>query len=193
MKSVLKDAVTAPSPGDGMRAAELRAAFDRAFAEPVRVDQDDRRVAVLALRAGADACVVRLSEVRGLQARPTITPLPTPVSDLLGLAWVRGALVPVYSLAALQGQPVPREMPAWMILVEGEDPVGLGFEELLAYVKLDRSEIAVPPVTKDGVAGAPDVSPAARVGDALRPLIDVPTLVAGLRRRAFAARAQKQE
>lgn len=174
---------------ESKRAAELRREFDRAFAEPPRPDGGNEREDLLALRAGADACVVRLSEIRGLLARPTIVSLPGPLPELLGLAGLRGALVPVYSLAALQGQATPRDAPGWMILVEADGLVGLAFEELLEYVRLERAEIAALPRTMPG----PELRQVARVGEALRPLIDVPSLVAGLRQRVSAVGAHKQE
>jgi len=175
------------------RVAELARAFDRAFAEPARTAADGAEALenLLALRAGTDDCVVRLAEVRGLLARPTIVALPGPVPELLGLASLRGALVPVYHLAALQGQVTPDAAPAWMILVEADGLVGLAFEELLGYARLDRREIAALPRTGDGTH--PEVSRTARVGDALRPLIDVPALVAGLRQRVGAVGLHRQE
>jgi len=178
--------------GAGRGAAELRRAFDRAFAEPPRAAADDATEAVLELRAGTEACVVRVSEMRGLLARPTVVAVPGPLPELLGLAGLRGALLPVYSLAALQGQPITEGAPAWMLLVEADGLVGLAFEEMLGYFRLDRREIASLP-RASGAAGTSGGSQAARVGDALRPLIDVPSLVAGLKRRAGSFGAQRQE
>jgi chemotaxis signal transduction protein len=185
------DGAVAKSAG---RAAQLQREFDRGFAEPPRQDNARAREDLLALRAGSDDCVIRLSAMRGLLARPTIVALPSPVTELLGLAGLRGALLPVFSLAALQGQPLPTEAPAWMILIEADGLVGLAFEELLGHVSLDRDEIAALPPTSDGGASRPDVIPqAARVGETLRPLVDVPSLVAGLRRRVGVIGAHNQE
>jgi len=171
------------------RAAELRRAFDGTFAAPPLLDDGDATEALLAVRAGADACVVRLSEMRGLVARPTVVALPGPLPELLGLASLRGALIPVYRLAALQGQPVTAAPAAWMMLVEADGLVGLAFEELLGYLRVQRSAIAALP----DASGAPGASWAARIGDALRPLIDVPSLIEGLRRRARAVGAHTEE
>jgi len=170
------------------RAAQLRREFDRAFAEPPRAEALEAPVALLALRAGTDSCVVRLSDMQGLLARPTIVPLPGPLPELLGLAGVRGALIPVFSLAALRGHPAGDAAPPWIMLVEADGPVGLAFEEMLGYVTLDHSEVAALPRGR----GATETQ-AARVGDALRPLIDVSSLVAELKRRAAQAGALRQE
>jgi len=170
------------------RAAELRREFDRAFAEPARAEAVEAPVPLLALRAGADSCLVRLSDMQGLLARPTIVPLPGPLPELLGLTGVRGALLPVFSLAALRGQAAGGAVPPWMIVVEADGPVGLAFEEMLGYVTLKRSEVASLPRG----SGAAETQ-AARVGDTLRPLIDVSSLVAELKRRAAQAVAYRQE
>ena len=49
------------------RAAELRLAFDRAFAEPARRDTTPRED-LLAVRVGTLTCAMRLSEISGLFA-----------------------------------------------------------------------------------------------------------------------------
>lgn len=174
---------------DHTSAAELKRAFDGAFAQPVRPDSGQAREDVLVLRAGADTSIVRLSQMRGLLARPNIVPVPSPLQELLGIAGLRGALLPVYSLAALQGRPPPEGAPAWMILIEVEGLVGLAFEEMLGYVRLDRDDIAAQPATS--ATGL--TTQAARVGEALRPLLDIPSLVEGLKRRAGVVGAHRQE
>jgi len=180
------------APAGAGRAAEMRREFDRAFAEPLRRDSAEGGQDMLALRAGNDACVIPLSAVRGLLARPTIVAMPGPLPELLGLAGLRGALIPVFSLAALQGQPLPGDPPAWMLLIEAEGLVGLAFEELLGHISLGRAEIAARP-SSDGRAGLAELPQAARVGPSLRAMIDVPSLVAGLRRRAGSSDPQNQE
>lgn len=172
------------------RAAELRRAFDGAFARPVRPDRGDAREDVLMLRAGADVAVVRLSQMQGLLARPNIVAVPGPQPELLGIAVLRGALVPVYSLAALQGQPSPEGAPSWMLLVKADGLVGLAFEEMLGYARLDQDEITALPKTDGATTVAAQT---ARVGDALRPLIDVPSLVEALKQRAGVVGAHRQE
>lgn len=175
------------------RAAALARAFDRSFAEPARATAGASEAVedLLSLRAGADTYLVRLGELKGLLAKPTVVPLPSPVPELLGLAGLRGALVPVYRLAGLLGQPGAGGPPAWMLLVEADGLVGLAFDELRGYVRRERRDLTGPPTT--GGDGADAVRQAARVGDALQPLIDVPALVARLKRRAFGAAAHQKE
>ncbi|HEY4186517.1 MAG TPA: chemotaxis protein CheW [Polyangia bacterium] len=173
------------------RAAELAREFDHSFAEPLRVAVRDVEN-LLALRAGKDDCLVRLSETRGLVEKPTIVHLPSRSAELLGIAGVRGSLVPVYSLAALVGQVAPTDPPPWLLLVESDGLIGFAFEELAGYVRLDRHEIATLPPDDPRRAGA-SVAEAARVGEALRGIIGIPSLVAALKQRAGEIGARKEE
>ncbi len=67
------------------RAAELRSAFDRGFAAPLRVDTAAKQE-LLAIRVGAEPYVVRLSEISGLFADKKITRVPGGAAALLGIA-----------------------------------------------------------------------------------------------------------
>jgi chemotaxis signal transduction protein len=111
------------------RAAEMRLAFDRAFADPVRFDTTAAEN-LLAIRAGAQACAIRLSEVTGLFADKKITRVPGSVAALLGIAGFRGAIVPVYSLQVLLGQSgdsAGARTPRWLVIAASA-PVALAFE-----------------------------------------------------------------
>jgi chemotaxis signal transduction protein len=111
------------------RAAEMRLAFDRGFADPVRFDTTGTE-SLLAIRAGAQACAIRLSEVTGLFADKKITRVPGSVAALLGIAGFRGAIVPVYSLQLLLGQsgdPAGARTPRWLVIA-ASTPVALAFE-----------------------------------------------------------------
>ena len=54
------------------RAAELRRDFDRAFAEPIRLDTTITED-LLAIRVGGQACAIRLNEIAGLFAGKSIS------------------------------------------------------------------------------------------------------------------------
>jgi purine-binding chemotaxis protein CheW len=95
------------------RAASLRAAFDRGFAEPAAVA--GRAEGFLAIRAGEHSRAVRLAEVAAIHADRRIVPLPSPSPSLLGLAGFRGAILPVYDLCALLGTSSPAP-PRWLIV-----------------------------------------------------------------------------
>src|SRR5215218_10100104 len=86
------------------RAAELREAFDRSFAQ-LATSEADVVESLLGIRIGTDPYGLRLGELSGLFADKKITRLPSPVSELLGIAGFRGAVLPVYDLGMLLGCP----------------------------------------------------------------------------------------
>ncbi|HEY8088280.1 MAG TPA: chemotaxis protein CheW [Polyangiaceae bacterium] len=122
------------------RATELRRSFDRSFADPPRA-----AVAVLedllTIRVAGDPYALCLAECAGLFADRKVTPLPTTVPELLGLAGSRGALVPVYDLGALLGYPRDASR-RWLVTTAGSAVVGLAFDEFEAHVRIDHDAVA---------------------------------------------------
>jgi chemotaxis signal transduction protein len=107
------------------RAAELRIAFDRAFAEPLRLETDLREQ-VLAVRVGPQALAIRLCEIDALHADKKITPVPGGHPALRGIAGFRGTIVPVYDLRILLGHPGGKP-PRWLVIAAAA-PVALAFD-----------------------------------------------------------------
>ena len=58
----------------------------------------------------------RLAEIAGVAVDRKLTSLPSPVPELLGLAGLRGRLVPVYSLTALLGGTPEGTAGRWLVL-----------------------------------------------------------------------------
>lgn len=121
------------------RLAELRADFDRSFAEPAR-RHDVEHAELLAVRAGGRPYALHLSQTSGLYPDRAVTPLPGPLSALLGVAGFGGSIVPVYDLAALLGHPVP-DRPRWLVLATGAPPLALAFHELDGHVQVPTGSI----------------------------------------------------
>ena len=96
--------MSASATGIAERAAELRHAFDHSFAEPAGLGRGFRE-ALLAVRVDTQPFAIRLSEISGLFADKKITPVPGSEATLRGIAGFRGAIVPVYDLQILLGQP----------------------------------------------------------------------------------------
>jgi chemotaxis signal transduction protein len=129
-------------PGAGRvadRIADLRAMFDQSFAEPPR-RHDAEASELLAIRAGERRYVLRLSQTSGLFSDRPITPLPGPLPALRGIAGFSGAIVPVYDLGALLGQPTP-EPPRWLVLAAGTPPVALAFHDLDGHLRVPTESI----------------------------------------------------
>ncbi len=139
-------------------ALELRRAFDAGFAASPPTPED--RVDLLLIRVGQDSLALRVAELSGVALCPRLEPVPqaTPQPGLVGLAGLRGALVPVYALAALLGNAGTCSAGRWLALCGTREPLGLAFDELQGFLRLPRSrlhgEVAD---TDDGVVPLVDV------------------------------------
>jgi chemotaxis signal transduction protein len=120
------------------RAAELRLAFDAAFAEPIRLDTTLKED-LLAVRVGTQAFAIRLSEISGLFADKKITPVPGGHAALRGIAGFRGAIVPVYDLQILLGHS-GTSTPRWLVIATAA-PVALAFETFEGQLRVSRDAI----------------------------------------------------
>jgi chemotaxis signal transduction protein len=123
------------------RADELRRAFDRSFAEPPS-EHVARFEDFLAITVGGDAFAIRLGEVAGLFADKAITPVPSAVAELVGVAGFRGAIVPVYDLRALLGYRTS-EPSRWLVLVAAKGaPVALAFDHFEGQLRVPPEAVA---------------------------------------------------
>jgi chemotaxis signal transduction protein len=124
------------------RAAELRVAFDRAFADPVRLDTAFKEE-LLAIRVGGQAYAIRLSEIAGLFADKKVTPVPGGHAALRGIAGFRGAVLPVYDLQILLGHP-GNGSPRWLVIAAAA-PVALAFDAFERQLRVPRDAILPQP------------------------------------------------
>jgi chemotaxis signal transduction protein len=122
------------------KAAALRRAFDDSFARlpPVRADDRER---LLSLRIGTEGYAFRLGEVAGFVVARTIVPVASTVAGALGLAGIRGNLVPVYSLAALLGHGTDDERARWFVLCGAPEPIALAFARFDGYLEVPRLDL----------------------------------------------------
>jgi purine-binding chemotaxis protein CheW len=158
------------------RARELRAQLDASFAEPREVVRPAMST-LLAIRAGEELRAVQVSELQAVLADRPITRLPTPVPELLGLCAIRGAIAPVYDLAALLGGPIHRHhAPRWIMLTQHRELVALAFDALDAQLLVPTSEIA----SAEGDTGQ---GGAVRVHGVLRPLLRIAAVLELIERR----------
>jgi chemotaxis signal transduction protein len=160
------------------RAAELRTAFDLSFAEAVRAD-DTERLDFLAVAIGVHRYAIRLSEIAGLFADRKITPVPSRLGTLLGVAGFRGAIVPVHDLRALLGHSSPRA-PRWLVLAAAM-PVALAFDLFESHVRLSPDEV-VPGARERGSTNY--VRHVARMHDRSRPIVDFTAVLRAIKASA---------
>ena len=158
------------------RAADLRQAFDRSFAQAPNAEAAALEN-VLAIRVGADRYVLRLADVSGLYADKKVISLPSPVSELLGIAGFRGAVLPVYDLGMLLGC-LRAAAPRWLVVTDAA-PVGLAFEGFDGYLSV-RREAIVPDLRAE--ASGPHVREILQT-DVARPIIHLPSVLETIRSR----------
>ncbi|GAA2358154.1 chemotaxis protein CheW [Dactylosporangium salmoneum] len=180
------------------RLARLREDFDRSFADPPRQEvagHDD----LLAIRAGGVRYALRLTQAAGLFPERPVTRLPGPLPALLGVAGFRGAIVPVYELAAVLGTwsttAIPHDAgstPRWLVLAAGTPPVALAFERLDGHLRVPRDAL-VEEAAGHGPHGC--LRGIVPLPDGARPIVDVAAVRAAVQAAVgrFAAPAQARE
>ena len=160
------------------RVTELREAFDRSFAQAPSTDSAAVEN-LLAVKVGADPYVLRMSEVAGLFADKKVTRLPSPVSELSGIAGFRGAVLPVYDLAMLLGYPRAAS-PRWLVVI-AVTPVALAFDSFDGY--LNVREAAIVPEARPEERER-HVREMVQTVDLVRPLISLASVLEWIRSRA---------
>ena len=159
---------------------ELRNAFDRERAAPFSSSASKQSEDLLALRVCRDAYALRVSEICGLITGRKIVAFPTPIPELLGVTGIRGALVPVYSLAALLGYPAEAEGTRWLVLCGAEEPVALAFGDFEGYLRVALTSLHG--VEQKDVPRT-HVERVVRTTDMVRAVVDIPLLREAIRRR----------
>jgi chemotaxis signal transduction protein len=169
------------------KAAELRSAFDRSFSHTLHTDVTVVEK-MLALRIGSNQYLVRLVQVSGLFAGKKITWLPSRVPELLGLAGLRGAVIPVYDFGMLLGCP-RAAAPRWLLVTAGT-PVGLAFDAFDGYLSV-RLEAIIPEASAE--RRDRHVREVVRADDVVRLLVSLTSVVESIRKRASHRDSQRSD
>jgi chemotaxis signal transduction protein len=180
--------MTEPASGTSTAAA-MRRAFDRAFAAPPPPAAEELE-SLLAIRVLGDPYAIRIREISGVAINRKIVALPGPVPELLGVAGFRGGLLPVYSLAALLGYHQEADAIRWLALCGSEEPVGLAFGVLEAYLRIPLGQVSAADRREVKREHVKDV---ARTADGARPVVSIPSLLDAVQRRSATADAFKEQ
>jgi purine-binding chemotaxis protein CheW len=170
------------------RAADLRRAFDRTFSEPPARGAEDTQ-SLLALRAGGGAYAVRLAEIAGLFADRTTVPLPSPVSEFLGVAGLRHGVVPVYSLGGLLGHAPGGDPPRWLIVARAAHPVAFAFERFEGHLRVSPSAV----LRSRNEAALAHVPATVRLADGMRGVVSIGSLLETIEDRIRRAGTAKEQ
>jgi chemotaxis signal transduction protein len=164
------------------KVAELRLAFDRAFASPAARATDDTDD-MLAVRIAGDPYALRVSEMSGLATGKKIAFLPSRRPSVVGIAGVRGSLLVVHSLSALLGYGLHPSPCTWLALSSGDEPVGLGFDDLEGFLRVRRADVHA----ADSAEAKPYVGDMARIAGGTRPVVSIRSVIETLKARAGGA------
>jgi chemotaxis signal transduction protein len=165
------------APDVAAQVAALRSAFDATFAAPARRDAAALE-RLLAFRVGEQTLAARLGTIAAVEALPRLAAVPGAPAELLGLAGIRGRLVPVFSLALLIGGD-GTETPRWLLVCGSDEPIGLAVSGVDGYVHVPAADVV--PGTKDR---HPHVHEFVRVGELLRGVVDLASVRGQIERRA---------
>lgn len=147
------------------RARELRQIFDRGFADAVV--EKPTTFDYLKIRVGGEPFAVALPEVAALHADLRIASMPSPAHELLGIAAVRTALVPIYDLRRAIGSSATLP-PRWTILVAG-GTAGFAFDGFDGHAR-----------TTMRVTTEANARPLVPLGERAHPLLSVTSLLVSI-------------
>jgi purine-binding chemotaxis protein CheW len=154
----------------GDRLSDLRHTFDAAFTFPPVRPPDDL-TDLLAVTVDGSPLAVPLQAMSGLVADRALTPLPASPPQLLGVAGLRGQLVPVFSLAGLVGRAAPDgPAPRWLVLAAGSPVFAVAVDSVDGHLRVPADAIARP------AAADSSHSTVVRTAHGPRPVVDMPAI-----------------
>jgi chemotaxis signal transduction protein len=159
-------------------AQRLREDFDRSYAEapPGRVQGED---SLLALSLGGEPYALRVQDIARLAAGTALTPLPSAPPAFLGLAGLRGELLPAWDLGAVLGYAPLRGKPRWLASSASTPRWAAAFERFDGYLKAPREDLS--PFVGEGRAQGLAVQLCC-TGGLLRPVLSFDKLLQAIRK-----------
>lgn len=167
------------SSGGRERFADMRRAFDQSFAVP-HIGQSESLERIIRIRLAGERFVIRTGHIVGLAKAKRIVPLPSRVPEMLGLAGIRGTLVPVFDLAGLLKLKSRASTPSWLALINCEVCIALGFDEFHGQEDLTPASL----YADESHIPRRHVQLLARIGSSVQPVIDVPSILEVIRKNA---------
>jgi len=116
-----------------------------------------------------------------------VLPAGAQFEELRGIAGLRGAALPVYDLSALLGYP-SASAARWLVVARGAS-VAFAFEAFDGQLRIDLTAV----VSHDGGTSREHVREAARTADLIRPIVNLPSVLAAIGQRMPAAGQQREQ
>lgn len=157
------------------RADRLRADFDAMFAR-APIAEDVGAVEILVVRIADTRWALARNDIAAVYAHVTITRVPGPTPELLGVAQRRNRVFPVYDLGALLGQ--PGRHAAWVALAAAAIPIAFSFDGIDDHVECASTAFSA----ASGNALA-HVERTVQIGDAPIPIISIASVIGALTAR----------
>ena len=176
MNQQLKDSI------EGNKAAQLRQAFDRTFASPPSLASPEVED-LLTIRVAGDPYAIRLLDIAEIVTERKVVSVPSVTPDLLGLAGIRGGIVPAFGLSSLLGYGPDPESPRWMILCGSEEPIALAFSQFEGYLRLPTSALHADDNFRATREHVKYVNQVASTPDGARAVINIALIMATIRNR----------
>jgi chemotaxis signal transduction protein len=177
-------------PAIASKALELRNTFDRARAIPLSMGTVQQVEGLLSIRVAGDPYAIRVSEISGLANDRKVVAFPSSISELLGVAGIRGGLVSVYSLAALLGYGREAGQARWLVLCGAEESVGLAFSEFEGYFTVPLTQVYA---TDQRDAARARVKHVLRAADLVCSVVNIPDILELIKRRCDSSRPSKEQ
>jgi len=173
------------------KSAKLRQAFDHSFALPPSQASPEVED-LLTIRLAGDPYAIRLLDIARMVAGRRVVPVPAVTPDLLGLAGIRGGIVPVFGLASILGYGPAPGSPRWMILCGTEEPIALAFSDFEGYLRLPTSALHADENFRATRQHVKYVNQVASTQGGVRAVISIPLIVATIRNRIGHHRPAKE-
>jgi purine-binding chemotaxis protein CheW len=147
----------------------------QAHAPEPRITGQTVRVCLISL--GGELFAVDLRNVQEVFEVDRITPVPAMPPALVGVANLRGSVVPIVDLRTVLGLPSDKSLPFTVVIRHGTRQVGV-LVDRVPEIRTVRREELLPAPTGGSNAPKPFVSGVLRVEERMGGVVEVPTLLA---------------
>ena len=172
-------------------ATQLRQTFDRTFAVPPSLASTQIED-LLTISVKGHPYAIRLLDIAEIVTGREIVSVPSVTPDLLGIAGIRGGIVPVFGLSSILGYGPDPESPRWMILCGSEEPIALAFSNFEGYLRLPTSDLYADENLSARSQQKKYVNQVASTPDGVRAVISIALIMATIRNRISQHRPTKE-